>query len=546
MFRFFEAYNAKAWKGLVKRGFINAYTGLRFVQEEVPNGKKFNDVAKEGGEFFNIAKELKAPIHVDRLQGGECIEEYPYDEKLIHKYEELLGNNFWGFQMHEWLSNLRNDLKKIRSGGCQEWTVEEIEKSIRKQFPETELLFLEGATAQEFADYGEPKSAEEFLRFAKAIYEKRQKKYTLIPCDSAYLPFQYEIKQSAGKQHKFMIEIGAQVPDMRLQFAYARGMARAYDNASFGAYYEPWGGDPFSACCYNKNKDNEWGLNDEKFPFKTEGENGGSSRSLQRRCYLYSYFSGADFISEEWGLCNTFYDWQDFEISPYGQIKKDFMALVDKYQDAGERITLVAVVLPKDMDAVTIKTRWMHPDEEPFGYKLELAQEKRYVQFLEKINKIFSASTEMSGNEYWQLINSDVPDAFDVVHSDCSTLANYPWLVDLSNGEIPSALKGRVVSVEESIAIVKKQLPCVVKGNCHWFVNECKDGSKLLVVFNNDGIVRSVKEGEYALPEATTRVSVSIKDGGALQRLEGSRGLECRDGEYLITIAPGDWFLARF
>ena len=32
------------------------------------------------------------------------------------------------------------------------------------------------------------------------------------------------------------------------------------DGRSFGIYYEPWGGAPFSACCYHKEKKNEWGI----------------------------------------------------------------------------------------------------------------------------------------------------------------------------------------------------------------------------------------------------------------------------------------------
>lgn len=38
----------------------------------------------------------------------------------------------------------------------------------------------------------------------------------------------------------------------------------------------------------------------------------GSSMSLLRRIFYYAFLAGAKFLAEEWGACNTFYDWNDF------------------------------------------------------------------------------------------------------------------------------------------------------------------------------------------------------------------------------------------
>ena len=94
------------------------------------------------------------------------------------------------------------------------------------------------------------------------------------------------------------------------------------------------------------------------------GENDGSSRSLQKRIHLYSYFSGAQFMSEEWGGCNTFCNWDDFEISEYGRVKLDFLKLIRKYPQEyiGTMYTPVAVVLLEDVKVLTVF--WDYNEEE--------------------------------------------------------------------------------------------------------------------------------------------------------------------------------------
>ena len=98
------------------------------------------------------------------------------------------------------------------------------------------------------------------------------------------------------------------------------------------------------------NEKNEWAIGEKSdFPFRPVGPNGGSSRSLQKRVFLYAYLNNAQFISEEWGLYNTFYDCDNFVLSPYGETKKEFLDFVDKYQDIGEKLAPVAAVLPENI-----------------------------------------------------------------------------------------------------------------------------------------------------------------------------------------------------
>ena len=153
----------------------------------------------------------------------------------------------------------------------------------------------------------------------------------LLPCDSVMMAPKLEFKLGVKR---IMPEIGAQTPRAAIRLSYARGMSRAYKK-SFGAYYEPWGGQPFTVCNYNADGENEWNIHGGEFPFESAGSNGGSSRSLQKRLLIYAYLAGAEFVGEEWGGYNTFYDLKDFTLSPYGKTKRLFLRFAEKYP-AGE------------------------------------------------------------------------------------------------------------------------------------------------------------------------------------------------------------------
>ncbi len=251
MLIYFEGYHPRVWPGLVKRGLIRKNTGLRFCQNiMLPDELKFNRLAAVDGAFYRLQQQLDCPVYIDRLQGGVYIDAYPYDMALLQHYRTRLGDKFWGFQMHEWMSNFGSDLAKLTAAGCDDWTQQSITDAIRRAFPGP-CLFLESMTAGELAALGRPQTAGDFYAAAKWLYRDRLQKYgPLIPCDSACLALQLELQTAdavgvAGPR-RFMPEIGAQTPNTRLQVSYARSMAKA-TGGEFGVYYEPWGGDPFSA-----------------------------------------------------------------------------------------------------------------------------------------------------------------------------------------------------------------------------------------------------------------------------------------------------------
>ncbi len=545
MFTYYHCYLPETWEGQLRAGLIDENAGIRFVHSSLKSDdEKFNIAAAVGSDFEKTVRELRLPMYVDRLQGGIYIEDYKFSPKLTDHYTELLGDGFKGFQMHEWMSNLANDIRRIRQCLDGEWTERSISEAIlkRHKYP---MVFLEAQTPAEHAASGDPKSFEEFLKIAIHMFKRRMEKCNnmLIPCDSFGLAYKTEIDLGAKM---LMPEVGAQTPDTRLQIAYARGMARTSKDVSFGIYYEPWGGKPFSACCYQRDQMNEWGLGKSSdFPFVTAGENGGSSRSLQKRIHIYSYFAGAEFISEEWGMCNTFYDWRDFELSPYGKVKYDFLQLVKKYPKSkiGSIYTPIAIALPRDLPVLS---EIREPKNNGiFGYALNGSMSETVKNVRRGIKALISEPCEMVGCETSALINSNIPDAIDVVHGDSPDYRDYEYFVDLTYD--PEFKRNhRCCCIEDVPRLLAELLPCRVEGGVHWFVNRTR-GGWLLVMINNNGVMRSVERGEYTLPEGDRHIKIWLKDNGALHVLEGGDGImHCEDGSYELTVCSGEWFLAEF
>ena len=246
-------------------------------------------------------------------------------------------------------------------------------------------------------------------------------------------------------------------------------------------------------------------------------------------------------MSEEWGGCNTFYDWHDFELTPYGTVKKDFLDFVDTYPDVGEKLAPVAAVLPKDLPVLSDLR-----DDKFLSFPIEPDKREKMVSIRQKLLSIFSdTDTPMLGNEISTLPNCAIPDAVDVIHADAPTLDQYRYLVDLTCDPAFSRDRDNIVEIPQLKALLEEALPCTVRGGLHWLVTQ-KDDSYYVAIFNHGGVIRSVAEGERVLPEATVTATLELKQGRTLQPLEGSKRLSCDNVRYFITIPGGDWFFGRF
>lgn len=203
-FVFFHGYDSVIWRGYEKCGLLDRFSGIRFCQSlMLPDCKKFNALAAKGGELYSLITETGLPWYIDRLQGGAYIEEYPYDMKTV----DSLGN-FYGFQMHEWMSNMRSDYDKLKNLDASDWNERAIKKEILRQFP-FENIFLEAATAKEYAEcFPVPSCFEQLLDNARKLFYMRMKftSERLLPCDSAMMAPNLEFKLGA---QRVMPEIGA-------------------------------------------------------------------------------------------------------------------------------------------------------------------------------------------------------------------------------------------------------------------------------------------------------------------------------------------------
>ena len=543
MFSYLHCYLPRTWEAQVKAGLIDECAGLRFCQSiDISPELKFNVLAAKGGPLHALARELKGPLYIDRLQGGCYLEEYPYDMALVDEYKSLLGDRFWGFQMHEWFSNYASDLGKLRANGCPAWTEEAILDTIKRAFPFPHV-FLEAMNAREMVEFGRPASLERFLEIGAALFARRQARTggMLLPCDSFFQADPLELNLGAMR---LMPEIGAQTPDTRVQLAYARGMTRSR-GLSFGAYYEPWGGRPFSACCYQRDGENEWGIRSgADFPYSTEGAEGGSSRSMQRRMHLYAYMAGASFMAEEWGMCNTFYDWTNFELTPYGLIKREFIDFTHRYPDIGAPVTPAVAVLPDDLPVLEIGAF----DKETYlGYPVEGTLRARLVEARRGLTALFRESGKMLGDERTSLINGHLPDGIDIVNESFLKAENYDLIVDLTGHDsLKRAFPDKVCAPDEAAARLDGLMPCRVSGYGTKQFTRTADGKVYMLLLNNSGVLKSVDEGERLIQEARETLTVETKPGERLEPLEGDARLEVfGNGHYAVTIPAGGWFFGR-
>ena len=115
MLTFIHTYTEDSWQGLVKNGLWRGGDGLKLMHKpDMPPPYDFNHIAAPGGDLYRRLEELRCPFYVDRLQGGIGLPRwYTYDPALVRRLCELLGDGFWGWQIHEWASNYRSDTERI-------------------------------------------------------------------------------------------------------------------------------------------------------------------------------------------------------------------------------------------------------------------------------------------------------------------------------------------------------------------------------------------------------------------------------------------------
>ena len=582
--KFFHVYREDWVEGLEKNGLLNKDSGFK-IQHDFPIPRKnlFNEYAAVGTPLYNRIKEGKIPFYVDRIAGGTTFwPGYSFDKALIEEYKNLLGDEFLGFQLHESVSNRRNsDWGKIlrATGKRSGFDAEELREKMMSSYAVTaegeKLVGFSQGTPEEYAKMTYAETVAEFVVEIRQMFEKymRMTANCILPVDSGMIlaKMQAEMGMTA-----IMPEIGQQISLTRLAVATARGVAETMKK-KWGTYYECWRADWFpetKKCAYNmpcftSDPFNEWYLTQDLHgndDFTTHGPNGGCSRLLQERIYYHSLLSGADYMSEEWGFRCSYYDTKDYVLTPYGEVKKRFIA--DSQRIGHVRaVTPFALVLPLDCPCVETTDRLVtHRIGDRRGkymrnIDLSPAETEYYGHIDNLYTLLFNRTEDTYGNESHALTNGLFGDVFDVIYADApkEVLAKYEYLIDATaEGKFAKAKEGLGYKILSSAdlwglkaeldRLIPEVMPVFVDG-LHWLVSLGADGTRYLTVFNNEGNERTTEKGDTVNHAYDKRVTVTLKDGSlsVFKSAMGNMNIERADDKtYRVTIPAADFAIFTY
>ncbi len=578
--KFFHVYNERAFLGLEKNGMLNRDSGFKIQHAfSLPKSMQFNELAAKSTKLHSLIKENSIPFYVDRIAGGIAYYKYEFDKALIDEYEGLLGDWFLGFQLHESGSNRRNsDWQNIirLTGGCRgPYDAEELERKLLHSCavtPEGKRLYSLSQDAPDvYAGMRYAETPEEYLCEMRELFGRRMNEVSghILPCDSYYLAAR--LQRELGMK-SFMPEVGCQIPDMRIAVALARGAARGV-NGTCGTYYECWrevreGGKSFySMPCFNSDHSNEWNLTQELHSddFTSYGENGGSSRLLQRRIYYYALMAGADYFSEEWGLNCSYSDMTDFTLSEYGTVKRNFIN--DALSLRGIKASVpFAIVLPKSYSCIELSD--MFQKTEIGEHRKEYLRspltdsETEYYGHIEDVLKLIFSQTDGIGNEGHVITNSRFPDVFDIIFEDegDGAFSRYEYLIDATpGGNLARSLCEKPYKILESSDLlvleynikraIKECMPCYCDG-LMWLLSSDESGNRYLSVFNNEGNERRLDAGNVLHREADKSVSISFRESvpqlGIRTSTDGVKLQRRSDKKYDLHVPASGFAILKF
>lgn len=566
--KFFHVYNEKYFKGLEKNGLINKNTGFKLQHcFTVPAEMQFNKLAAKGGRLHSLLKEGKYSFYVDRIAGGIAWYEYNFDKDLIREYSEMLGDWFLGFQLHESGSNRRyidwgGIIRKTGSRGP--YDAEELKRAVlhekRTEAVGIPMYSLNMDSPETYAQMRYAETVEEYIEEMKDMFRRRMADVDghILPCDSGFASMKLE--NELGMK-SFMPEVGGQIPQMRQQVALTRGIAEN-NGKTWGTYYECWfhrRDIGYTMPCYNTEPGNEWYLPQELHgdDFTSYGKNGGSSRLLQRRIMYYSLMSGAHYVAEEWGLNCSYTDMNDFTLSQYGEVKKEFINTAEEFGTL-KAIAPFAIVLPCDYSVLEIDNKYedyrvgIHRDAY-MGIPLDEERKLYYGHIQDVLRYIYARNEEPYGNEGHTLTNSRFGDLFDIIYEDAGedTFRKYECLIDATKeGSFAKKEAGKGLKIFESTdleemkvqidSLAKEILPCTVSG-LHWVLSVGEDGTRYLSIFNNEGNERDLANGDVLDHRADRRVKVSFREDAELKIVRSfcdGVSLEREDGKNWNATIP--------
>ncbi len=271
--------------------------------------------------------------------------------------------------------------------------------------------------------------------------------------------------------------------------------------------------------------------------------------------------SGAHYMGEEWGLNCSYSDMKEFTLSPYGEVKKDFINTALSYRGMDAKIPF-AIVLPTDYAFVEIAGTLLDlkgQDRQIGEYRdqyLELDitdEERNYFGHIEDVLKLFFGRyKDISGNEGHVMTNSRFGDVVDILYEDApeEAFARYEYLIDATKeGKFAKAKANSGLKIltsedfdklhHEMQELTKEYMPCYVD-DLHWLVSTDENGQNYLSIFNNEGNERSLEAGDTVDTNADKRVTVTFKNEVNLDLVKSSLGSATVIGTKKIEITKID------
>ncbi len=539
-------YSPRYTQKLLELGMAQKGDGFKITQacDSKPE-MRFNVVAQEGGELHQIVKNYASCFYIDRLQGGVYFSHYDFSEDLQALYDQLTGGHYLGVQLHELGETRCYDWHRITTEMAKTglpWNEKNIYESVRAISHNKEFPHFSQGSAGEYAAKQPPETLSAFMEDVDSVIRSRMERFhgKIVNCDSCVL---YPALERERQMPLSLVEIGGLTANTNYQIATRRGMSRAMGKP-WGVYLEPWGIDGgVTAYCFMENGENEWNENLESFEYETKGEKGGTSMSFARRMMYYSLFAGAQYFSEEWGQANTFYNFEDFTLSPYGEIKKTFFELSRRFQNVKPAAPIAAVV-PHEYKVLNAQF--------PYPYKNDVYGEE-YYRIVRSMKPLFSDDVKF-GFEDIYFTTGPASSLFDVIYDNSYEGAPpYELAVDfshrLSGGNVIDAYtcENWQDRIREWVnAWLPVEIRCDGSYDVQLFEN---DGEKFFCVYNHNGITKNTQTGEVANHQADVSMTVKHKDGRMLEVINPCGcvcNLQADDTELCVELTAGNFILCRY
>lgn len=547
-FSFLHTYEAtgRYWKGLEKAGLLRPTNGVRLVHSPFGDNqaRRFNTVARAGGELHQIIRQRRCPFVIDRVAGGSPYHVYDFDQKLIAEYAALLGPRFLGGQVHETVCNTHNDWDRFVTADKRYATDPVQPDAVRGYFNgESSARGLEYGTVDDYAGRVHPANDNDWWRAIERNVRRQGDRFGshfsyAEGSQWGWLTWHIFYKWGAAFG---LAEVGPWASEQS-QFAIAslRGAAKAAGKP-WGVFFAPWG--PKGCTSFIPEPDWSWNcprriLDASAWPV---GPELGCSSAMQRRIFFHAYLSGAHTLHEEWGAEGNLTDWDQGKLSSYGLVTRDLLDFQAANPDLGEPYTPIALVLDAHIPP---------PEARPWKQLLKALCQHGPA------DSVNAARKDNGKAEVACYPPCVIPEVFDLVPADApeQLWAQYKEVIRAESGVAPAAAPAcpQDQLADRLIAAAREHSPFNRASHLIMQVNRRRaDAAWIIGLYNPWGAVRGDVFGTGSIldPGCTQRdvlhAKFPIKSARVLHAWPKESGLERNGNELQATVGPGGLLIAE-